>query len=310
MRRSLYWDDFERRANETVVALSEGRLPPVRRVAVFITEKCNFKCSYCNHQRSTASLSEEQFLSLLDKYGETALFHITGGEPSTVPWLYDVLERCGDAYRFHLNTNAYIYPPARNVKRLKVSLDAVSGERWNQLVGRPGAFERVLAHIKRASQRTVTSITYTMTRKNYRETPEFARFIAREVPELYAIFFSVYKGTNPDYLFHFEDVEEFFNVVMPELQQELNEESQALLAETMDEKLRLVQGVRFPQNKEGICYLALSERVISPCGEEFRCSHLYRDGVFSTDTMKHEKCLYGCNRRLVMFNELVDKCLE
>jgi MoaA/NifB/PqqE/SkfB family radical SAM enzyme len=310
VRRSLYWDDFERRAHETVGALKEGHLPPVRRVAVFITDRCNFKCSYCNHTQAQTTLTKEVFLQLLDKYGDTALFHITGGEPSTVPWLYPVLEEYGDHYRFHLNTNAYVYPPAHKVKRLKISLDAMHGAAWDEMVGRTGAFERVLTHIKWAAQETVTSITYTMTRKNYRYAPDFARFVAKEVSELYAIFFSVYKGTDPEYLFRGKDVEEFFGTVMPLLQQELNEESLALLNETMDEKLRLVQGVRFPQNSGGSCYLSLSERVISPNGKESNCSHLYRDGVFSTDTTKHEKCLYGCNRRLVMFNELVENELK
>ena len=45
---SLYWDDFNRRIKETVVAVKNNTQPPVRRVSIFITNKCNFGCHYCN----------------------------------------------------------------------------------------------------------------------------------------------------------------------------------------------------------------------------------------------------------------------
>ena len=122
MRESKYWDDFERRIDETVTAIKFGQLPPVRRVAVFITDACNFRCNYCNHTRTPKMMKQEVFEQILAKYGESAIIHITGGEPSVVPWLYPLLETLPDKYRIHLNTNAYIKPPAKFVKRLKVSL--------------------------------------------------------------------------------------------------------------------------------------------------------------------------------------------
>jgi len=306
-RRSLYWDDFERRAYETVEALRNGTQPPVRRVAVFITDRCNFRCSYCNHEQDSGMLSEAAFTSLLEKYGDTALFHITGGEPSMVPWLYPLLRERGQDFRFHLNTNAFIYPPAESVKRLKISLDHWDAEQWDAEVGVTGAFKRVVENIKRASAHTVTSITFTMNHQNFREAAFFGRWAQNTFTDLYAIFYSVYKGTNPRYAFTEDDVETFFTQVKPAMEYALEPESLALLQETIDEKVRLLQGVRFPQNSAGTCYLSMSERVVDPSGEEFSCSHLYRDGIRDLTTQKHEKCLYGCNRRLTMFNELVEK---
>jgi len=95
------------------------------------------------------------------------------------------------------------------------------------------------------------------------------------------------------------------------LKKSLNPESLELINETIDEKLRLIQGVRFPENKrENSCYISMSERVISPSGEIFRCSHLYRDKINHKDSEKHEKCLYGCNRRLISFNEEVERRIK
>lgn len=309
MRHSLYWDDFELRAEETVNCLRAGELPPVRRVAVFITEGCNFRCSYCNVKQSPTTLSKQSFMSVIDRYGGDAIIHITGGEPSIVPWLYPTLEDYADLCRFHLNTNAYVMPPYNAVQRLKVSLDSCDKEYWNTLVGRE-AFDTVVENIKVASRHTVTSITYTLTRENYQEAPKFIEFANREFPDIYALFFSVYKGTNARFVFADSDIDEFFKRTVPRMYELLGEESRALLQETLVNKQRLIAGVRFPTNDlSQPCYLSMSERVISPSGEEFTCSHLYRDGLQGHGVRKCGNCLYGCNQRLVDFNNLVARQL-
>jgi MoaA/NifB/PqqE/SkfB family radical SAM enzyme len=309
MSTSLYWDDFARRTEETYVAIKLGEAPPVRRVAVFITDKCNFKCKYCNHVTNPGTLTQEQFEKVVAQYGDTAIIHITGGEPSAVPWLYPYLKANGSKYRFHLNTNAYVTPPSKSVRRLKISLDSHKEDYWNALVGRK-AFSKVVANIKEASKNTVVSLTYTLSKQNYKDAVDFVKFANVEFPDLYAVFFSVYKGTNPDFLMSYDDAGDFFNNVLPELEKVMLPESLALIKETIDEKRRLIQGVRFPQNWDNpTCYLSMSERVISPTGEEYTCSHLYRDRILTKAPVKHKECLYGCNRRLVMFNERIIELL-
>lgn len=303
---SLYWDDFERRIPEAVDAIRAGLNPPIRRVAIFITEKCNFRCKYCNHPKSPATMTEETFRAVLDKYGDSAIIHITGGEPSIVSWLYPFIRANGDLFRFHLNTNAFITPPAESVRRIKISLDNHREAQWDCLVGKSGAFRRVVDNIKRATSDAVTSITYTLTRENYNNVIDFVRFSNREFPKLYAIFFSIYKGNNPAFILSPRDADRIFDEIFPALENELSMESLALLRETSDEKRRLSQGIRFPQNTSGPCYISMSERVIAPSGEEYTCSHLYRDKIKATSPVKNEKCLYGCNRRLVRFNEEVE----
>jgi hypothetical protein len=87
-------------------------------------------------------------------------------------------------------------------------------------------------------------------------------------------------------------------------------ESSGLLEDTLDEKKRLIQGVRFPENSMNKpCYLSMSERVYDYFGNEYFCSHLYRDRVKQDGCGKHPNCEYGCNRRLVAFNEEVEKLL-
>ena len=314
-RGSLYWDDFELRVHETVHAIKTGTDPVIRRVAIFITERCNFSCKYCNHKVSGKVLSMEKFMNVLDNYGDSAIIHITGGEPSTIPWLYPLIEATGNRYRFHLNTNAYITPPSEFVKRLKISLDHYDAAYWDCLVGCSGAFGKVVNNIKNSINNTVVSLTYTLTKENYKDSINFTKFSNKEFPGLYALFFSVYKGTDPRYFMDDKTAEDFFNNVLPKLQNELPPESLSLIKETIDEKRRIMQGVRFPQNiyiteNSNKCYISMSERVVSPEGEEFTCSHLYRDKIHSIQPIKNIKCLYGCNRRLVEFNEQVQRELQ
>ena len=277
-RNSLYWDDFQKRAEETVRCIQTGQEIPIRRVAVFVTERCNFCCAYCNLTACNQEMSEQQFDKIVKQYGDTAIIHITGGEPGVVKWLYPYLERNGAKYRFHLNTNAFILPPSKSVRRLKVSLDSCNDLYWNKLVGK-NAFDVVVNNIKKCIPETVVSITFTMTRENYKTIPDFCLFVKETFPGLYAVFFSVYKGTNERFVFTEDDAKYFFERIKPRASEILDEESNALLNETICDKFRMMTGRRFPENKCGKCYLSMSERVFLPDGTMHGCSHLIRDGV-------------------------------
>jgi MoaA/NifB/PqqE/SkfB family radical SAM enzyme len=255
-------------------------------------------------------LSETKFDEIVKQYGKTAIIHITGGEPSLVPWLYSYVESHKDV-KFHLNTNAFIAPPD-NVRRLKISFDSEDAEYFEKLVNRKGAFENVYNNIVEQCKKTVVSITCVLSKENYRRSPEFMKFCRHSFPGLYAVFFSIYKGNNERFKFDKRDIDIFFKETRPKLEREMDKESLALFQETIDEKIRLIQGIRFPENDLSVpCYLSLSERCFNWNGEMGTCSHLFRDGIREQKCgQKHEICRYGCNRRLVEFNQLVHNLLK
>lgn len=305
IRESLYWDNFSKRIDSTVECINNNTQPSIDRVAVFITEKCNLNCKYCNSKITSNEMSEDVFDKIAKKYSN-AIIHITGGEPSVVKWLYPYLIANGNDYTFHLNTNAIIPIPAKHIKRLKISLDSCDSIYWDELVGRRGAFDLVIKNIKNAIPDTVTSITYTITKENYKYIPRFIDFVNKELSGLYAIFFSVYKGSDSRFVISDECATDFFDNIKPYMDEHLDEESRALLNETIEEKFRVMQGVRFPENGNGICYISLSEVVVNWDGSTSACSHLFRDGIFNKPGVKDiVKCKYGCNRRLVEFNNIV-----
>lgn len=303
---SLYWDDFERRIIETVVAIKNNQEPLVRRVAVFITNKCNFRCGYCRVKFSKKEMPFDIFNSIVKKYSKDAIIHITGGEPSIVNYLYNYIDNT--EAKFHLNSNCYLTPPI-NIKRLKVSLDSPNEEYINNLVGVKDAFSKIVDNIKFACNYTTVSITCVLSKETYLDLPKMVDFCNKEFPKLYALFFSVYKGTDKRFMMDNKDIDIFFKSIMPQLKEKLNAESLWLLNETLDEKKRILHGIRFPENKlNEKCYLSLSERVFDCDGNEYRCSHLFRDGIKNHNS-KVTECQYGCNRKLVKFNQEVEKLL-
>jgi MoaA/NifB/PqqE/SkfB family radical SAM enzyme len=307
MRNSLYWDNFSQRIDETVHAIRNNTLPTIGMVAVFITDKCNMRCSYCNNVKCGNEMKEDTFDKIVKDH-PNAIIHITGGEPSCVKWLYPYLKT--NSGTFHLNTNALMKPPSESVKRLKVSLDSCNSNYWDSLVGVNGAFDKVVKNIIDACSKTTVSITYTLTHENFRNVIEFSEFVKREFNGLYATFFSVYKGNNVRFALTDEDVSEFFGKYKEKLLSSLDEESRFLFIESIDEKFRLMQTTRFPENcLTDVCYISLSERVYRWDGSSCACSHLFRDGILNKPGEKHEKCSYGCNRRLILFNEEVSSRL-
>jgi MoaA/NifB/PqqE/SkfB family radical SAM enzyme len=305
MRNSLYWDLFEKRIDETVDAIKNGKPVPVRRVAVFVTGACNMKCKYCK-DKSRQTMTQRQLEAAMERHPD-AILHLTGGEPSVVPWLYPFIERHCSERTFHLNSNMAKPAPYHAVRRLKVSLDTDDPRYFAEVTGRD-CFADVVQNIKDAAATTVTSITCTVTRQNITNLQRFAEFCSKQFPGLYAVFFSIYKGSNQDFVIPPRMAREFMETTKPALMGILNAESSALMDETIDEKRRLLQGVRYPENAPVPCYISLSERVVDAEGES-ACSHLYRDGQRNKPMEKRWNCLYGCNRRLTMFNEEVARRL-
>jgi MoaA/NifB/PqqE/SkfB family radical SAM enzyme len=339
---SQYWDLFEERIVETVDALSNASLPPLRRLSLHITNKCNLKCSYCNECHTPVTLERGMFQKLCKEYDEMGggVLHITGGEPACVPWLFEEINRYANLYNkidFHVNTNLIIdiHPIVLScIKRLKVSLDSSNGEYFDDLVGIKGSFEKVVKNLEQISNlhsliRPITSITYTMTHENYTHIPAFLEMYYEKFSGLYAVFFSTYKGTNERFKFTSEDISDIVTNIKPQIDAIFDKhgdsESKFLFHASHDETT-FADDVRFIDNKTVPCYLQLSELVVNEAGDISNCSHLFRDGVGHTGLnlkdgslselfkkakgqcglkVMSEKCLYGCNKKLVTFNKEV-----
>jgi len=340
-----YWDDFNRRADETVKALSLGQLPPLRRLSLHITQKCNMACEYCNEKHKANTLPEEMAFKIAREYSEMGggILHITGGEPTTVPYLAKLIayvKSLGNV-KFNLNSNLYKIEGLENdicsVDRLKVSLDTHDANKFAKFTGKTDAFLCVVTNldlvqkaIAAGKSKTVVSITYTLNKQNYKDLGAFMELYYDRWPDFYAVFFSAYKGKNEEFAFDDYEARDLLWSYVPRMERiasKHNDKETPLLFEHSHEEKTFAVENRFPENDDVPCFVQLSELLIDSSGTLYNCSHLFRDGGSANtglnianghlkDLFRKAKvgilsyplshhCTYGCNKKLVTFNQKV-----
>jgi len=130
----------------------------------FVTNKCNFRCSFCNLWRKPGitTLSLAQAKNIIDGLNDIGCYYlsISGGEPFLVDHLFDILGHAkkSNIKYIHVVTNGYLLN-ADNARRLNdigindiaISIDGVK-ERHDKQRGVAGAYDRALEaveHMKR-----------------------------------------------------------------------------------------------------------------------------------------------------------------
>jgi MoaA/NifB/PqqE/SkfB family radical SAM enzyme len=282
----------------------------------------------------------DTFFKLVKEYDEMGggILHITGGEPTTVKYFEKYLKLASifKNVDFNLNTNLYSKPisklPFENIKRLKVSLDTSDPNYFDHICGIKNSFRNVtenLDYIHNWYNNIIVSLTCTITKETYTQVLDLLDLYYERWPNFYAIFFSTYKGTNPKFILDKNDIDRFFNQIVPEMNEkcDLNNdnESKMLFANSVT-PIVFGSDIRFPENEIVPCYLQLSELCIDQDGCVWNCSHLYRDKIpcidmhiqnsHLRDIFKvakssiekyplHPKCLYGCNKKLAAYNNMI-----
>lgn len=335
---SNYWDDFQVRVNNTINCLKKGELPELERLTVHLTESCNFHCEYCNMKFSKKTMDINLAKKIVDDYvkmgGHT--IHFTGGEPTVVPYIEEIFAYAkSKGLTVSSNTNGYKEIDTENVDKLKTSFDTPYADEFNSTMGIK-AFETVVENMKKYSETMagkMLSITAVLNRKTYKHMLELAKFV-QENFNVYNLYYSNYKGSNPEFAFTDEEIDDMFENYIPKVLEYFKETNNTYSYKQLSlykkDDFRNVD-CRFEENKSIPCYIQLSEMTIDVDGNCYDCSHLFRDGVkpdkminvkevslkecfekrkekykdISKMTYISEKCLNGCNKNLIGFNKAV-----
>ncbi len=137
-----------------------------RDLRISVTDRCNFRCSYCMPAEGMTWLPRDDLLTyeeieriarlLVERYGFESI-RITGGEPTVranLPVLIEKLAALG--VDLALTTNGALLERVASdlalagLKRINVSLDSLRPERFRELTHRD-ELERVLAGIDAAA---------------------------------------------------------------------------------------------------------------------------------------------------------------
>lgn len=334
---SNYWDDFQIRVNETINCLNNGSLPGLDRLTVHLTEQCNFHCEYCNMNFSRNFMKEDLVKKIIDEYVAMGgkIIHFTGGEPTVLPYIENIFKYAKEkGLQVSSNTNGFNRVNTEYVDKLKTSFDIPYKDEFNKTMG-VDCFDRVVENMKYYSttmDSKMLSITAVLNRKTYKSMLDLAKFVQQNF-KVYNLYYSNYKGDNPDFAFTEEEIEDMFSNYIPKVLKYFEETgntysyNQLKLYKPED---FINSSIRYLDNLSVPCYIQLSEMTIDTDGFCYNCSHLYRDGVkpnrmisvvennlkdcfieIKKDlggmyTCLSDKCLSGCNRNLIGFNKAVE----
>ena len=181
--------------------LKDGHGRPIGDVRISVTDRCNFRCTYCMPAeglpwlKRDALLTYEEIARLVRVLSEMGVHDVrlTGGEPLVRKELWRLvgaLNAIDGVHDLSLTTNGYLLEAqvadlvAAGLRRVNVSLDALAADRFFQLTRRD-ALDRVLGGLRAAQAhpelRPIKVNAVALRGFTEDEVLRFARF-AREEP--------------------------------------------------------------------------------------------------------------------------------
>lgn len=155
-----------------------------------ITHRCNLRCKHCYQEDYSAFESSEkindileQFCNMLKAYNCRGRLNITGGEPLTHPYLFELLRLAwSKGIKTGVLTNGTLIGEwearrfrACHVDYVQVSLDGM--EKVHDEIRGKGSFEKAVNGIYALkSQGIFTSISFTAQNNNYKELKKLSAF--------------------------------------------------------------------------------------------------------------------------------------
>ncbi|CAN2248623.1 GTP 3',8-cyclase MoaA [Bacillus vallismortis] len=152
----------------------DKRNRPLRDLRISVTDRCNFRCTYCMPAELFGPdypfLKKEELLSFEELERLAALFvtrfgvekiRLTGGEPlmrKDMPELIRKLARIPDVRDIAMTTNGSLLPvyaerlKEAGLKRVTISLDSLEDERFKKINGRGVSVSKVLEGIEAAKE--------------------------------------------------------------------------------------------------------------------------------------------------------------
>ncbi len=175
------------------------KLPVLSEVA--LTYRCNLACRFCyagcnqtgNPIHSAAESTGAQIKIILEKIFRQAkapTVSFTGGEPTLHPQLPRSIAYAKKlGMRVNLITNGFLIDKkmaktlaARGLDSAQVSLEGVTAETHDAIVGRKGAFQKAISAVKYLQDADIlTHTNTTITRDNFAECARFPYFVKQQL---------------------------------------------------------------------------------------------------------------------------------
>ena len=198
--RYIYWIVSLIYSRMARLCYSFVSLPPLR-INIMLTKKCNSRCHFCyvkNRLNTTESnsLSEEEWIKIIDRIPKSAVVVISGGEPFLSPVIYRLIEEL-DRRKImaSVTTNGTVF----SEKQLEFLVDnkltylmfSVDGMRdyHNNARGHKDAFQKIMNSIEviekikkeKNSRFPILAFKVCILEDNYDEIPELLKLAEQKV---------------------------------------------------------------------------------------------------------------------------------
>lgn len=167
-------------------ARNSSSISPLKRCELLITNKCNFKCSYCRGTSEDANISFYEAKEIIDMWAKEGLENIrfSGGEPTLSPLIRFVCNYAKNKKinRIAISTNGsatqeiYDILLKEGVNDFSVSLDACCSSTADIMSGRTGMFDIICNNIKYLSSKTYVTVGVVLTENNVKEIKDIIQF--------------------------------------------------------------------------------------------------------------------------------------
>lgn len=164
----------------------------IQYIKVRLTSKCNLSCDMCSWERKqkVVSLAPDVLkrLILRARVIGVRIFNVTGGEPTLLPEIRDILQQIhANGFRVSLSTNGFV--AASRLATLipfihdsDISLDSHSGAIHDHIRGKVGAFEKTLKSIALLSAHNIKPhISVTIRPDNFKDLHRMIPLLAGKI---------------------------------------------------------------------------------------------------------------------------------
>lgn len=291
-----YWDYLQGMIVEAIQSHRAGTPPPLRRLSVFITDRCNLRCNYCGRDADQAQTLDLNLIkaSLSAARSEGALFlDVMGlGEPTLLDGLPDLLQTASRlGFVSTLGTNAatpnlqddeYLSSLiAASPLKVRVSLDSADArvhdrsrgvDTWQKAVN---FIHRLVDARSRGEFTGGIFINKVVMASNLLDVPRDLRFFGElGVDDVHLIPIRYEKAEYCSY-----DLIERFNANLAPLVQEIGDkynmgwvvENAYLFGREPDEMVRAAHGVYYAPGDASDCFVLKGQLVFDACQRLFAC---------------------------------------
>lgn len=203
----------------------------IKCLKIRVNSECNLACDMCSWKKQAKALPEEVLRNLIlrAKIAGVRGINLTGGEPTLLPKLKDILKFIKDqGCVVSLSTNGYVKPERLKeivplLDRVDISLDSFDATVHDRIRGKAGAFKETMGTIKLLAAAGIKPhINVTIRPDNYKGLHQMITLLGRDIDSISfnLVDTGMLKGKAAKFIFSAKQLESFYSDEWPLISKE------------------------------------------------------------------------------------------